>query len=349
MNQLVQRDEPRSLIPISAEGLIQDAILHGVPVETMERLLAMRGELRREQAALAFNEAMAQFQADLPPITKSKTAKAGQYSYSYADLGDIQRAIAPRLHACGLSIGFETQQDGDTLNVVCIVRHAGGHCERTSFPVPIDRQARMNDTQKVGSALTYGRRYALTAALGIVTADEDDDGQASGYQAPSKPPQRPQEPARTQETPPSSPAPGRVTEPQIRRLHARIRELCLDRERIKSWILRAWKVDSFTALTQAQYQDLDARLEPWATETLHQRDALAARVLDYAKRKGWSGDLAELPSLAAKVREQAASVRQAAQRASGASYTSEMEEADQLTSLAADIERYHEAQTHADQ
>ena len=346
MNQLVQRDEPRALAPvISPEALISDAISQGVAVETMEKLLAMRQELRREQAALAFNEAMAQFQADLPPITKSKTAKAGQYSYRYADLGDIQRAISAQLHSCGLSIGFETQQEGDTLHVVCIVRHAGGHSERTSFPVPIDRQARMNDTQKVGSALTYGRRYALTAALGIVTADEDDDGQASGAQShpgaprpePSRPPQAPAAP---------NPAPSRVTEPQLRRLHARIRELGLDRERIKSWVLRAWQVDSFTALTQAQYQDLDGRLAGWAAATQPPRDALAEQVIAAAQRRGWSGDLAELPALAAKVREQAASVRQAAQRASGANYTSEMEEASNLTSLAADIERYHASQTH---
>ena len=349
MNELIQR-EPRALAPvISPEALISDAISQGVAVETMEKLLAMRQELRREQSAAAFFEAMAEFQASIPAIPKTKTAKAGQYSYSYADLASIQQAIAPRLHACGLSIGFETQQDGDTLHVVAIVRHAGGHSERTSFPVPIDRQARMNDTQKVGSALTYGRRYALTAALGIVTADEDDDGQASGYQAPSKPPQRPQEPARTQEAPPSSPAPGRVTEAQVKRLYARIRELGLDRERVKSWVLRSWKIDGFNDLTRDQYKTLDERLEPWATESLHQRDALAARVLAHARLKGWSGDLAELPALAAKVREQAASVRQAAQRASGSTYSSEMEEAGNLTSLAADIERYREAQTHADQ
>ncbi len=63
--------------------------------------------------------------------------------------------------------------------VACIVHHREGHSERTEFLVPIDVQARMNDAQKAGSALTYGRRYALCAALGIVTAEEDDDGRAT--------------------------------------------------------------------------------------------------------------------------------------------------------------------------
>jgi hypothetical protein len=36
----------------------------------------------------------------------------------------------------------------------------------------------MSDTQAYGSAMTYGRRYALVSMLGIVT--EDEDGATAG-------------------------------------------------------------------------------------------------------------------------------------------------------------------------
>lgn len=152
-------------------------------MEALERLLAMRADLKREQAREAFSHALAAFQAEIPPIAKNKTARVqgrnGSFTYNYADIAAVQRAIAPRLKECGLSVTFDTEQEGEILKVACIVHHVDGHSERTEFPVPIDRQARMNDTQKVGSALTYGCRYALCAALGIVTAEDDDDANST--------------------------------------------------------------------------------------------------------------------------------------------------------------------------
>ena len=51
-----------------------------------------------------------------------------------------------------------------------------------------------NDAQGLGSACTYGRRYALSAMLGIVT-EEDDDGNAASFRqekSPSRRTSRPQ-------------------------------------------------------------------------------------------------------------------------------------------------------------
>lgn len=251
------------------ETLIAKAIESNVPVESLERLLAMRAELKAEQAREAFSLALTEFQAGIPPIPKTKTAKVqgrnGSFTYHYADIAAIQRAISPRLKSCGLSVTFDTRQEGDTLNVVCIVHHSQGHSERTSFPVPIDRAARMNDTQKVGSALTYGRRYALCAALGIVTAEDDDDAQTlnqpepSGYSHPTQ-----SEGGPTRSAPPGRQNGAPISSAQHKRLEARISELSLDRERVKAWVHRAWSVEHLTQLNQAQYTALDGNLEGWA-------------------------------------------------------------------------------------
>ncbi len=66
------------------------------------------------------------------------------------------------------------------------------------------------DAHRVGSAITYGRRYSLSALLAIGEAsDTDDDGNnASGYQNQSQAPQQPlRQPQTPQKQAPKTPAP----------------------------------------------------------------------------------------------------------------------------------------------
>ena len=297
-----------TVVPFQSPGaldpaaLLSKAVEAQLPVESIERLLAMRAELRAEQAAGAFAAALASFQADLPPIEKRQTAtivsQKGRFQYRYADLGDIQRAIGAKLAACGLAVTFDTEEHGNTLDVVCRVHHVAGHSSFARFPVPVDRSTRMNAAQQVGAALTYGRRYALTAALGIVTADEDTDAQGAPERAPvpngaqrsnrraespSSAPSGAPQPARHSEAPPPSSQP--ISEAQHRRLEARINEFSLDRERVKRWAVAAFGIEHFQDLTLAQYERLDQRLEDFAeraaiederTETPTERAAINA-------------------------------------------------------------------------
>lgn len=70
----------------------------------------------------------------------------------------------------------------------------------------------------------------------------------------------------------SSSAPGShdghqtISEPQRKRLEARIQELGLDRERVKSWLVRATRgrVEHFRDLTPGLYERLDGKLDGWA-------------------------------------------------------------------------------------
>ncbi|CAK0771359.1 hypothetical protein CCP3SC5AM1_720010 [Gammaproteobacteria bacterium] len=254
LQTLTTSSQPSNVVSLNPELLIAKAIEANVPVEALERLLAMRAELKKEFAREAYSHALAEFQASIPPIPKSKTAKVqskigSSYVYHYADIADIQRAIAPRMRDCGLSVTFDTSQNGDILNIVCIVHHTNGHSEQTTFPVPIDRQARMNDTQKVGSALTYGRRYALCAALGIVTAEDDDDAQQA--------PQAPQAPTLAVEHSP------KISEPQKRMLEGIIGKSGLNREWVKGQILKVHGVKHFQDLEISQFDGLLNQIEKW--------------------------------------------------------------------------------------
>lgn len=61
-------------------------------------------------------------------------------------------------------------------------------------------------------------------------------------------------------------APQRINDEQQRVLDARIGELGLDRERVESWVKRAWKVEQFCNLTVAQFERLGKKLDEWAAQ-----------------------------------------------------------------------------------
>jgi hypothetical protein len=147
-------------------------------VAALERLVAMRERAEDRLAERQFEQALAQFQADCPPITKNRK---GAHSADYATLDHIMQTIRPTLTEHGLSVTFDTEPDGDKLKVWAIVSR-DGHSRRSSFTVAREKASnRMNATQADGSALTYGRRYALGLALGISVGDyqDDDDGAAA--------------------------------------------------------------------------------------------------------------------------------------------------------------------------
>jgi len=162
--------------------LVRMAIDKGVPVEVLERLVALQERVTVRNARAAFFAALTSFQDACPEINKSKTAKitmrnGGQYTYSFAPLEEITRTIRPVLIKHGLSYSWDVESsDAKSLKIACVLRHVDGHEERSTFPVPTESRAEMSEAQKNGAALTYGRRQSLIAVLGLTTADQDIDG-----------------------------------------------------------------------------------------------------------------------------------------------------------------------------
>jgi hypothetical protein len=111
--------------------------------------------------------------AEMPTVAKNKTAATGSYSYQYADLPSILEAVRPVLARHGLAISQEVSTHDGYIQVTTLLLHKGGHWEAYG---PLAMPAGQN-AQASGSAITYARRYALTAVLGIA-AEDDDDGQA---------------------------------------------------------------------------------------------------------------------------------------------------------------------------
>lgn len=166
---------------LNAETLLSQAIEKNVPVETMEKLLAMRRELKAEWAKSQFDQAMADFQANCPTIQKTKEVKTdgGVVAYRFAPIESIIEQVKAPLKKYGFSYKSEMalSPDGSQVTVTVKVTHESGHSESTNMTVPLGGQTRvMSATQVVAAATTFAKRYAFQNAFGIMTGDEDIDG-----------------------------------------------------------------------------------------------------------------------------------------------------------------------------
>ena len=124
--------------------------------------------------------AMAAANTELTNPTKDKRATTGTYAYTYASLDTILGHVRPVLAKHGLSVLQDVVIEGDRVQIITKILHASGELlEFGPLGGPIGR-----DWQALGGGITYARRYALCAALGIA-ADEDDDAQHATASQPS--------------------------------------------------------------------------------------------------------------------------------------------------------------------
>ncbi len=130
----------------------------------------------------AFGE-LANVATDQQATVPTKTG--GQYSYKYMSLGAIMAAIRQPLASHNLAViqAPAVIQEGGTRSVEISTRliHTSGEWIETRVPIAIGAGA---DAQAIGSAMTYARRYGVTALLGIASGD-DDDGRAASESRPS--------------------------------------------------------------------------------------------------------------------------------------------------------------------
>jgi hypothetical protein len=124
--------------------------------------------------------ALIAFQSELPAIAKDKDNP--YFKSKYADLATISEAIKSPLAANKLAYTqhFE-QQESQTVCVTTVLLHESGEWLANSCKLPVNKA----DAQGYGSAITYARRYGLSALLGLVSED-DEDGNAASEKPKSK-------------------------------------------------------------------------------------------------------------------------------------------------------------------
>lgn len=117
--------------------------------------------------------ALAKAQAECQNVSMNKTNP--HFKSRYADLSAVRDAIVPVFNKHGLSIIQAPTTDGFSgFSLETRVMHESGEELVFNFPLPSD----VNKMQAVGSAISYARRYTLSA-LACIASEEDDDGNAA--------------------------------------------------------------------------------------------------------------------------------------------------------------------------
>ena len=133
--------------------------------------------------------ALAKAQGSLSNVDKSKTAKAGRYSYSYANIADVLDVIRAAAAGNGLSYVHSSEvMDADQsgcnlLRMKTRLLHSSGQwIEVIAHAAPVDWTC-----QSVGSCETYLRRYSLIKLFGVAAADAEADAGKRSQTQPAAP------------------------------------------------------------------------------------------------------------------------------------------------------------------
>ena len=101
-----------------------------------------------------------------------KDSKNPFFNSNYADLHAVIKSSFPYLSKNGLSVSQGNEVIKGAVCVTTTLMHASGQWMRSKIKLPLAKV----DAQGVGAAVTYGRRYGLSAMVGI--AQYDDDAQS---------------------------------------------------------------------------------------------------------------------------------------------------------------------------
>lgn len=125
--------------------------------------------------------ALAKAQAAMTTVTRDRevevrTKTGGTYKFKYATLDAIIEHVRKPLSDNGMWF-TQTLENGDgKYKLITTLLHSSGQSLRSETPLLVENAG----NQAFGSALTYMRRYALSAMLGIAADDDDDANSADG-------------------------------------------------------------------------------------------------------------------------------------------------------------------------
>jgi hypothetical protein len=144
--------------------------------------------MEKSESISALAASLVTAQTNIKGALKDKTNP--YFDSVYADLSSVMTACKDALNAEGIAI-VQTPLPGDNGKLVLqtVLVHKSGEWIGGTISMPLSKQ----DPQGYGSAMTYARRYGLSAMVGV--CPEDDDGNAAtgqnGKQAAPKPLHRP--------------------------------------------------------------------------------------------------------------------------------------------------------------
>jgi hypothetical protein len=233
-------------------------------VDKLERIISAQERLMDRQAKMEFEAAFDEMAEHIPIITKRGIIKnkEGKVQSRYARFEDIQRIIKPIIKRFGFSLSYKTEwPDGLIAEVVAVLTHKGGHSRESRFRSPADASGGKNAIQGLGSANSYGKRYAVRDVLNIVEQGQDDDGNKAGDLKETRQQQRQQE----KPPPPSAGTNAAdnepITEGQLKRFWATMKNSGRDEAQTKMWLARRYGIQSSKAIKRKDIDEICTFLE----------------------------------------------------------------------------------------
>ncbi len=192
-------------------------------------------------------QALVAAQAEMPAVEPD--AVNPHFKSKFVSLDHLIAKTRPVLNKHGLAITqAPTHIDGNPA-LATTIYHESGESATDTMPLLLGG----SDMQKLGAALTYARRYAWAAALGI-SSDEDDDGNAA-----VAPPVQAEQPAAAEN------GSGVITQAQVKRLWAIAKEHAVGEDLVKTILTEVAEVDSTRDIPRGKY---DAVIEALQAQSL---------------------------------------------------------------------------------
>lgn len=192
--QTIPADQPTELV------LIMQAIdkLGGENAESavavIKELTVMKRDQEKWDAKKEFIRLLAEFQAECPLIPKTAkvgyaSSKGGNVDYAYAPLDTITKITRPLLVSRGFSVSWDTETTFENgrpfIKAQAHLLHQNGHSIKSTFMLPVpDKIGNMSEDKRHSAIKTKATREAVSIVLGLVTADDDTDGNAPGDPTP---------------------------------------------------------------------------------------------------------------------------------------------------------------------
>ena len=205
-------------------------------------------------------KALAKFQGEVRDPAKDTNNPF--FKSKYVPLDGLLNAVRPVLAANGLSFMQFLGGDGQTITVTTLLLHESGEwIESEPFPLkPVK-----TDPQAYGSACTYGKRYSLSAALGIGWQEDDDGNKAS-----QKPSQNTQQAAGAPKPKQANTSPQDEKKAVLQRLTADMKQNGMGGDEMKMLLQKRFGKDSSKELTLAEARDLAQNYMKYWDELMQQ-------------------------------------------------------------------------------
>lgn len=209
--------------------------------------------MEKSESIVKLAAALSKFQGEVknPP----NSANNPFFKSKYAPLDVVINTIKPVLAKYGLSYIQMPGGDGEHVTCSTILMCEGEWLESDVLVLKADKIT----AQGAGGAITYARRYQLTAILGLA-GEEDDDGNAATYgdkgftKNTSKPLSNSKPPYKAPQ--PTENTTGILNDKQIQRLYSIAHAAGIDHPTVLTHILAKFKAKSTTELSKSQYDEM---------------------------------------------------------------------------------------------